>query len=138
MRMTNPTLCAVATLLLGCLGRSALDPPDVGQDGGVGGMDVTPPMATSDKVDILLVVDNSKNLEAAHNLFADTVPYLLDRLARPPCVNGLGNVVANPPNPTDPCPVGERDFSPVTDFRVAVISTSLGGHGADLCAPGSP
>jgi hypothetical protein len=132
--------CSIAALLAGCAGRSDLDQPaDAGADGGEGGEDAGPPPLTkSDKVDILLVVDNSKNLEAAQSLLADTVPYLLDRLAHPACVNGLGNVVASTPGPADPCPIGERDFRPVTDLHLAVISTSLGGHGADVCAPGSP
>src|SRR5262249_23469301 len=62
------------------------------------------------------------------------IPYLLGRLAHPPCVNGLGNVVATTAGPNDPCPVGERDFPPIEDFHIGVITTSLGGHGADICS----
>jgi hypothetical protein len=36
---------------------------------------------------------------------------------------------------TEPCPVGKREFLPITDVHIGVISTSLGGHGADFCTP---
>ncbi|UQA60005.1 hypothetical protein [Polyangium aurulentum] len=129
-----------AALSLGCAGRSVLEDTlaDAGTDAAppdAGG----PPVATrADKLDLLLVVDNSRNLEVAHELLGKTLPYLLDRLARPACVNGLGTVVASTPGPTDPCPVGVRDFAPITDIHVGVLSTSIGGHGADICSPLSP
>ncbi len=97
-------------------------------------IDAGPPIQTSDKLDVLLVVDNSDDLELAHTLLAQTLPYLMQRLASPACVNGLGNIVATTATPTDPCPVGVREFAPVTDVHVGVISTSLGGHGADTCS----
>src|SRR5688572_4323041 len=130
---------AASSLIAGCAGRSALqvDLVDAGADADSGPVEDSgpPPIETSDKVDLLLVIDNSRNLETAHALLADTVQYLLDRLVNPPCVNGLGNVVAEPSLPSDPCPVGKRDFAPVRDFHIGVISTSLGGHGADVCSP---
>ncbi|MCC6553796.1 MAG: hypothetical protein IT372_12350 [Polyangiaceae bacterium] len=131
--------CSIAIALVGCAGRSDLEGPDGGAGAGEGGAEDAgpPPITKSDKIDLLLVLDNSKNLEVAHALLAETVPYLLERLARPACVNGLGNVVATTPGPDDPCPVGERDFRPATDLHLAVISTSIGGHGADICSPGT-
>ena len=133
----------VALAFLGCAGRSEIG--DTGKDAGVDA-DVPdaevdagpPPIETAEKVDLLLVIDNSRNLEVAQQIFLETVPYLLDRLVNPACVNGLGNVIAGSPSYPEPCPVGERDFRPVRDFHVAVISTSLGGHGADVCSPQSP
>jgi hypothetical protein len=106
-------------------------PPDVDAGG-------PPPLEVSDKVDLLLVVDNSPNTDAFQGLFGATLPYLLDRFARPACVNGLGNVVTTTAAPTDPCPVGQREFHPLTDLHVGVITTSLGGHGADTCSPVGP
>jgi hypothetical protein len=97
-----------------------------------------PPFETSRKVDLLLVIDNSQNTDVAQQAMADTIPYLIDRLIHPACVNGLGNVVAAPNAPDAPCPVGRRDFTPITDFHLAMISTSLGGHGADTCGPKEP
>lgn len=127
----------VSIALAGCAGRSVLeDPPDGGPEFDASGVDAALPTAPrSDQLDLLLVVDNSRGLDVAHALFADTVPYLLDRLSRPACVNGLGNIVASTPSPTDKCPSGVRDFAPLRDIHVAVISTSLGGHGADVCSP---
>jgi hypothetical protein len=127
----------------GCVwGRSELevDLPDAGSDADADAdADAAPPpIEQSGKVDLLLVMDNSPNTDTFHELFAQTAPYLVDRLVHPACVNGLGNVVATTPNPTDPCPVGVRDFAPITDIHLAVISTSLGGHGADICGSQSP
>jgi hypothetical protein len=134
---------ACVALALGCAGRSEIGDGsvDAGVDADVPDAEVdagTPLIETSDKVDLLLVIDNSRNLEVAHQIFLETVPYLLDRLVNPACVNGLGNVIQNAPSYPEPCPVGERDFRPIRDFHIAVISTSLGGHGADACSPQSP
>jgi len=128
--------------IAGCAGRSDLHgPADAGAPDADAAVIVDsgpPPIERADKVDLLLVLDNSKNTGVAQELFAETVPYLLGRLTKPACVNGLGNVVAETPSTSDACPIGQRDFRPVTDFHVAVISTSLGGHGADVCGPQSP
>ena len=97
-----------------------------------------PPATTTDKLDILLIVDNSRNVDVPQDLFAKTLPYLFQRLTRPACVNGLGNVVAQTASPDAPCPVGLRELAPVTDIHVGVLTTSLGGHGADVCSPASP
>lgn len=132
----------IAASALGCAGRSVIEEaPDAGEDIDAGPTPIEdagpPPLMYSDKLDLLLVVDNSRNLDLAHALLAETVPYLLDRLTSPACVNGLGNVVAVTPSTSDPCPLGVRDFAPLRDIHVGVISTSLGGHGADTCSPSS-
>jgi hypothetical protein len=132
----------MAALLIGgfgCAGRSDVTgEPDAGADGGGIVVDPDPPpLSKSDKLDLLFVVDNSKNQDLAQRLLADAVPYLLKRLSSPACVNGLGNVVAETPSQTDECPSGVRDFAPVRDMHIGVISTSLGGHGADICSPSS-
>lgn len=138
-RLPAPLVCAVSSMLAaGCLeGRTAIldGPYDAGADAGP---DAGPPPATtSNKVDLLLVIDNSPNTESFQALFATTEPYLLSRFAAPVCVNGLGNVVATPPSLSDPCPVGQREWSPISDVHVGVITTSLGGHGGDVCSPTS-
>jgi hypothetical protein len=40
-----------------------------------------------------------------------------------------------PAGPLDPCPVAGtvREFDPVSDIHIGIISSSLGGHGADAC-----
>ena len=132
-----------ATLLSACDGRSYIETNplvDAGSD--VVEVDAAaeppPPIEEASRVDVLLVVDNSRNLEVAHRALAETVPYLIDRLVNPACVNGLGNVLGKAPASGASCEVGVRDFAPVTDLHLGVISTSLGGHGADSCSPKSP
>src|SRR3954468_18178943 len=83
----------------GCVwGRSALEEnlfPDAGSDAAADAdADAAPPpIEQSNKVDLLLVLDNSPNTDTFHELFTHTAPYLVDRLVHPACVNGLGNVV---------------------------------------------
>lgn len=131
-----------ASPLVGCIGRSEVPLVDAGVDAGDDAgveMDAgAPPIDATKKLDVLLVVDNSTNTDVQQELLALTVPYLTHRLTNPPCVNGLGNVVAWPSSPTDACATGIRDFKPIRDFHVGVISTSIGGHGADVCSPVSP
>jgi hypothetical protein len=131
--------CACSTMTAGCFeGRSELSDLPPGFDAGSDAAPPEagpPPVTTSDKVDLLLVIDNSPNTDDFQALFAATEPYLLGRFAQPACVNGLGNVVATTPSPTDPCPDGQREFKPITDVHVGVITTSLGGHGGDVCSP---
>jgi hypothetical protein len=137
----SAALVALPALLTGCFsGRSTLEiePVDAGSDAPPVVDAGVPPIERSGKLDLLLVVDNSPNTQAFHEILASTVPYLMGRLTSPACVNGLGNVVATTPLPTDPCPTGEREFAPLADFHVAMISTSLGGHGADTCSMLSP
>ena len=126
-----PLALTGAALLLACSGRTdlRLPPAEAGADAGLPDSDGgRPPIEEASKVDVLLVVDNSKNLSAGQDLLARTVPYLLERLTRPACVNGLGNVLGE--SDGGACAVGELDFPPVRDMHVGVISTSLGGHGA--------
>src|SRR5271170_4869300 len=105
---------ACAALAAACGGgRTELGviPPDAGSDAPPPVPDAAPPpIETSDKVDLLLVIDNSPNTENFQALFGATAPYLLGRFAQPACVNGLGNVVATTASPTDPCPDGQREF----------------------------
>src|SRR5580698_5768992 len=142
-RVLVPVLGGLGVLAAsaGCFeGRSSLDSIviDAGSDAGPVVDAGPPPVVVSDQVDLLFVVDNAPNTDSVHDLLAGTVPYMLGRFAQPACVDGLGNVVATTPGPADPCPVGQREFQPVTDMHVGVISTSLGGHGADICSPAQP
>src|SRR4051812_39154933 len=117
LRAGSMALVALPALLTGCwAGRSGLE-TDLVMDAGSDAPPVVdagpPPLEKSSKLDLLLVVDNSPNTQAFHELLAATVPYLLGRLTRPACVNGLGNVVALTALPTDPCPTGVREFQPI-------------------------
>jgi hypothetical protein len=147
LRLLSRAVRTVATLaLLGglsaCEGRAEVPSSiaDAGSDASHTQLpDAGPgPIESASKIDLLLVVDNTASLDLSHELLAQTLPYLLRRLVRPPCVNGLGNVVADPADVSAPCAVGVRDFAPITDFHVALVTTSLGGHGADTCSPTGP
>ncbi|HXK18801.1 MAG TPA: hypothetical protein VNG33_13415 [Polyangiaceae bacterium] len=96
------------------------------------------PQATVGKVDLLLAVDNSISMAEKQQLFAKTVPALVTRLISPYCVNAKGAVVSQPPSPSTVCPAGSnREFAPLGDLHVGVITSSLGSHGAsgmkDVC-----
>jgi hypothetical protein len=96
-----------------------------------------PSPATSDKVDLLIVVDNSRSMADKQAVLADGVPELLGFLTNPRCFDPQGAVVAQPAQPATadaPCPAGsERELPPVKDLHVGVITSSIGGHGGDLC-----
>lgn len=98
----------------------------------------TGPQQQADKVDLLLAIDNSLSMAEKWQLFAQTIPDLLTRLVNPYCVNTTSGVVAMPASPDLPCPAGsQREFAPLTDLHVGVITSSLGSHGAsgakDVC-----
>ncbi|MFO0759711.1 MAG: hypothetical protein U0359_24695 [Byssovorax sp.] len=141
--LAGPAAACVGCALAGCDGRASLDTSlvlDAGPDADAAEEEEAsppPPLDKSSKIDLLLVVDNSPNLDLAHTLLAETMPYLVDRLVHPACVNGLGNVLPTPADSAAPCATGVRDFPPITDMHIGIISTSLGGHGADLCSPTS-
>jgi hypothetical protein len=131
-----PALALLACAAAACSTRSPLEPYDLDPNGGDGGSGGGEPVVvtTSDKLDVLFVVDNSKFLGTAHGILSASIPYLTSRLSSPRCVNGLGAVVSDA-GPDEPCPVGQREFPPRNDVHFGVISTSLGGHGADVCSP---
>ena len=140
--MRLPLAFATCALLVGCARSDLTYIPDAGvEDASVDApydADSGSTPVKASKIDLVLVVDNSRNVEVPQDLLAKSLPYLVGRLTHPACVNGLGNVVAETDDPSDPCPVGIREFAPRTDIHVGVLSTSLGGHGADICDPSSP
>jgi hypothetical protein len=60
---------------------------------------------------------------------------LVRALTNPSCVDGNGVPAGQqPPDGASPCPAGtSRAFTPVTDMHIGVVSSSIGGHGADSC-----
>jgi hypothetical protein len=94
------------------------------------------PQLTSSKLDVLLVIDNSRSMADKQQVLDRSAKTLVTRLTNPRCMNAQGNpVTAVPPSPDAPCPAGStREMTPVRDMRIGVISSSLGGHGADTCS----
>jgi hypothetical protein len=135
------TTLGLAAALSACGGKVVVDGP--GGDGGAGttssssGTTTMPPaLVPADKVDLLLVVDNSRSMGDKQQILAKTLPDVLLGLVSPRCIDGKGTPVAQPQSPQEACPAGsKREFVPVSDLHIGLISTSLGGHGSDACAP---
>lgn len=101
--------------------------------GGSGG-DPQGPLLPANKIDLLLVVDNSRSMADKQEILARATADLVQSVTNPPCVDANGNVGQTPATPLDPCPSGQtRWHAPVADIHVGVISTSIGGHGSDSC-----
>ena len=89
----------------------------------------------ANKVDILFAIDNSRSMADKQQVLTLALSDLLSGLANPPCLDANGQVV--PADDTSACPAGaSRQFEPVTDIHIGVISSSLGGHGSDACNAG--
>ncbi len=96
------------------------------------------PSFTSERLDLLLVVDNSRSMADKQQLLSVAVPDLLDALTNPRCVYVDG--LESPQQPTDalaecPEPGTKREFEPIVDIHIGVITSSIGSHGADACDP---
>ncbi|KYF87878.1 hypothetical protein BE17_52840 [Sorangium cellulosum] len=111
--------------------RPAPEPPPPPVDPPVAG----PPETAIDKIDLLLAIDNSGSMADKQALLALAVPDLVASLVNPRCIHSTGEA---PPvavrSPNDACPADfRREFEPIKDIHVGIISSSLGGHGASSC-----
>ncbi|HTN82687.1 MAG TPA: hypothetical protein VL242_03355 [Sorangium sp.] len=86
-----------------------------------------------DKIDLLLAIDNSGSMADKQDILAFAIPDLVEGLVNPRCINDAGaSQTVGSPN-TD-CPQGfKREFEPVKDIHIGIISSSLGGHGSGAC-----
>lgn len=102
-----------------------------------GGCTRTPETETvphADKLDLLFVVNNGAGMADKQIILAKSLPAFITRLVNPRCVDGAGHALAKQPAAgTDACPGGQREFQPVTDMHLGVITSSIGAHGGDLC-----
>ncbi len=90
-------------------------------------------VSTVDKVDLLFALDNSVSMADKQRLLKDSVPALFTRLMLPDCISSVNPSMRMSGLAT--CPVGyAREFSPVTDIHIGVVSSSLGGHGSMECS----
>jgi hypothetical protein len=129
-------MAAVAVALSACGGNTSSPggaEKDAGGPGKFGG-----PQAKSGKLDVLMVVDNSRSMGDKQAVLDASAKTLISRLTNPRCVDSNGNpTAAQPANAGEDCPSGSREMPPVRDMHIGVISSSLGGHGADVCSPSS-
>jgi hypothetical protein len=91
-----------------------------------------------DKIDLLFMIDNSSSMADKQKVLQEAVPDLVQRLVNPNCVDANGSTPAGMTTPDDPqanCPGALlREFNPIRDIHVGIISSSLGGHGStDNC-----
>jgi hypothetical protein len=88
-------------------------------------------------MDLLLMLDNSRSMADKQQILAAAVPDIVNQLVNPACLDNNGVPVnPQPQGPLEPCATGgHREFSPIVDLHIGVITSSLGGHGADACNP---
>jgi hypothetical protein len=97
------------------------------------------PQPGIDKIDLLVMVDNSSSMADKQRILADAVPDLVRGLVQPRCVDKKSRVptgaLADPLRPEGlQCAAGsEPAFVPITDMHIGVISSSLGGMGSSAC-----
>ncbi|WP_437730856.1 hypothetical protein [Sorangium sp. So ce1335] len=125
------SLVVVGTSLVsGCLSR-----PIERQDTRTTGTVVERLTKRVDKIDLLLTIDNSASMKDKQDILALAVPDLVERLVNPRCIDPLDPLRSSTPtSPSEPCQSGmEREFEPVLDIHIGIISTSIGAHGANAC-----
>jgi len=80
-----------------------------------------------DKIDLLLVIDSSRSMGDKQQVLADAVPDLVKRLVAPVCVDQADRAVEPQPQPGAECPPGSvREFEPILDIHIGIISSDLG------------
>lgn len=98
--------------------------------------------ASVDKIDLLLMIDNSSSMGDKQAILADAVPDLVNRLVTPNCVDDAGKPNGETADPnkaaTEQCSKGKPEFPPVTDIHVGIVSSSLGGFGGNQCTSDAP
>jgi len=98
---------------------------------------VQSPSGIVDKMDILFSIDNSLSMGDKQQVLAAAVPQLLRRLTNPDCVDSTPNSTVVPVQVADPaaaCPTGlQREFSPIRDIHIGIVTSSLGDFGGDVC-----
>ena len=83
-----------------------------------------------DKIDLLLLIDDSGSMADKQQVLAQAVPDLVKRLVSPLCVDDTDRPIDPQPQPGDDCPGGTaREFEPILDIHIGVISSSLGALG---------
>jgi hypothetical protein len=107
----------------------------MGGGGGVPGCQDPPATSNARKVDLLVMIDNSRGMRDKQVVLADGIDELLGVFVNPRCLDADGAPVANQPaTSADPCPPGsQREHDAVVDLQVGIITSSIGGHGSDAC-----
>jgi hypothetical protein len=109
------------------------------------------PSGRVEQIDLLLAIDDSISMADKQKILGDAVPVLVRRFVNPFCIDpSLENPVPTeeidqPETVDEECPViesngaqvrTEREFLPVRDIHVGIISSSLGDLGSGGCGVG--
>ncbi|WP_437607943.1 hypothetical protein WMF20_44815 [Sorangium sp. So ce834] len=88
-----------------------------------------------DKIDLLLAIDNSGSMADKQDILSTAIPDLVQGLVNPRCIHKNGTQPARTvSSPNEDCPPDfKREFEPVKDIHIGIISSSLGGHGSGAC-----
>jgi len=89
----------------------------------------------ADKIDLLFVIDNSISMADKQEILKSAVPLLVRRLVTPVCVDAAGSPTGQLASTNGVCSSGQPEFPPIRDFHIGVVTSSLGGHGGDICTP---
>lgn len=82
-----------------------------------------------DKIDMLFVIDNSASMADKQAILKEALPDLVNRFVSPICVDDMGVQKEHPLSGTDECPPGsQREFEPIKDIHIGVVTSSLGGY----------
>lgn len=98
----------------------------------------TVPQMLVDKVDIVLGIDNSRSMADKQEILSVAISDMIQALTNPPCLDANQQSIANQPlTGQDVCPEGSaRQYLPINDIHIGIVSSSIGGHGSDAC-PGT-
>lgn len=125
-------------------GGSAGSESEAGGDAGGEGPVVPPDQVelvrdkVPNKLDLLMMIDNSISMGDKQHLLADAMQHLVNRLVQPRCLDEQGVATGKQATPSGVCPAGSQpEFLPFNDIHAAVVTSSLGSHGAagakDVC-----
>lgn len=144
MKRTSTTVSVLALIVAGSLPIGCLDRPVAAMDPNTSNtyIDLVRQDAI-DKVDLLFMIDNSQSMADKQRLLQQAVPDLVKRLVNPSCVqpdpdkeDALLVQETQPTSPDEDCAEGfYREFRPLRDFHIGVVSSSLGSRGTDMCTP---
>jgi hypothetical protein len=107
--------------------------------------DATPPIdggvvanGSTAKVDLLFMIDNSSSMGDKQSVLAANVPDVIGRFVNPNCVDAANPTTVLGVSSAGVCAQGVLEFKPIVDLHIAIVSSSLGGRGSDLCASPAP
>ena len=86
-----------------------------------------------DKIDLLFMIDNSISMADKQEILKDAVPVLVNRLIAPNCVDAMGAPTGGVVDGNGDCANGEPEFNAIKDIHIGIVTSSLGGHGGEVC-----